>query len=226
MKFLIVGALGRMGREVIAAAKEGGDEIVGLDIKSAKLGDILVYGDVSKLPKNVDAIIDFSTATDRRKLIDFAVKNKIAYGLFSTAISKDDEKQFKKASKNISILMCQNASVGVNLLYKMTDFLSKNMKAADVVLTEYHHKQKKDISSGTAKNIEKILTENGINFTTGAYRVANEKGYHKVEFFMGDEIVTISHRANSRKIFAVGAVKAVKKLKNKPNGQYFDILDL
>ena len=56
--------------------------------------------------------------------------------------------------------MCSNASVGVNLMFKVADLIAENANHADFVLTEYHHKQKIDSPSGTARNLLQILLNN------------------------------------------------------------------
>ena len=111
-------------------------------------------------------------------------------------------------------------------VYEILKVICPKLTHADAVVTEYHHKQKLDSPSGTAKEIEKILEAEEINFNTCAFRVGNEKGYHKVQFFFGDEILEIAHRANSRKIFAAGAINAMHKLSSKPAGLYNNILEL
>lgn len=238
MKILLIGALGKMGREVATNTQNYGDEIsFGVECQEAVADscyakakhdfELVSEKNLSKIDgKNIDAIIDFSTSTDRAKYFEFATKYNIAYGLFSTNFTKNDEKYVKKSSKKIPILVCKNSSLGVNVLYKLAQVASQNLPHSQVVLTEYHHTQKLDMPSGTAKAIEKILSENNIDFQTSAFRVGNEKGYHKIEFFLGDEILTISHRANSRKIFACGALEAMHKLIRHQNGIFCDVLSL
>lgn len=227
MKILLIGSLGKMGKEISESVKNFNDKIIaGIDIQNGSNHDFKTYSTIPKSLSPVDAIIDFSTAKSRQNLIEFAYKNKIPYGMFSTVISKKDDDDLKNLSKIVPVLKCKNSSLGVNLLYLILKDICPKLKSADAVLTEYHHKQKLDSPSGTAKEIAKILNLNNIKFSTSAFRVGNEKGFHQVQFFFGDEILEISHRANSRKIFADGAIDAMHKLTTKPAGLYENILDL
>lgn len=227
MKILLIGSLGKMGKTIAESVSNTDDEIVaGIDITSVYENGFETYDTIPKALAHIDAIIDFSTAQSRQKLIEFAHHNKIPYGLFSTVISKQDEEGLKNLSKSVPVLKCKNSSLGINLFYLILKEICPKLKTADAVLTEYHHKQKLDSPSGTAKEIERILISNGVKFSTSAFRVGNEKGFHKLQFFFGDEILEISHRANSRKVFADGALDAMHKLLSKPAGLYESILDL
>ncbi len=227
MKILLVGSLGKMGREITNAVAETEDKIVlGIDTKDEKNSSFKTFHSLPKKLPPFDVIVDFSTAKSRKELFNLAKERKVPYGLFSTVISSEDEKDLNELSKFVPVLQTKNTSLGVNLLYEILKDICPRLTQADAVVTEYHHKQKLDSPSGTAKEIEKILEAEGINFISSAFRVGNEKGYHKVQFFFGDEILEISHRANSRKIFADGALKSIHKLSSKPAGLYNNILEL
>lgn len=227
MKILLVGSLGKMGKEITNAVAETGDKIVlGIDTKDEKNGSFKTFHALPKKLPSFDVIIDFSTAKSRKELFNLAKERKVPYGLFSTVISNEDEKELCELSKFVPVLQTKNTSLGINLLYEILKVICPKLTHADAVVTEYHHKQKLDSPSGTAKEIEKILEAEEINFNTCAFRVGNEKGYHKVQFFFGDEILEIAHRANSRKIFAAGAINAMHKLSSKPAGLYNNILEL
>lgn len=227
MKILLVGSLGKMGKEIAATVAETDDKIVlGIDTKNEKNG---AFKTLSTLPKRLppfDVIIDFSTAKSRKELFDLAREKGAAYGLFSTNISIDDEKELSQLAGFVPVLQTKNTSLGINLLYEILKYISPKLKHSDVVLTEYHHKQKLDNPSGTAKEIENILKAEDIHFYSSSFRVGDEKGVHKIQFFFSDEILEISHRANSRKIFADGAISAMHKLISKPAGLYNNILEL
>lgn len=136
--------------------------------------------------------------------------------------------------------MSGNMSVGVNVLCGLAAQAAKLLNgAADIEIIEKHHNQKIDSPSGTAKmlanEIEKALPAAPL-FTYGrhggdAKRVNGEIGIHsvrggtvvgehEVSFYLNDEVITISHSAASRKIFAEGAIKAAKFLVGKPAGLY------
>lgn len=226
MNILLIGALGRMGQEVCSYVKNGNDKIVaGIDIED-NLQSFPIYKNVDNVKENFDVIIDFSTSKNRKEYFQLAKKRMCPYGLFSSDIQLEDEKLFKNLAKFVPVLQCKNASLGMNVLYQVLKNLSPLLNHSDVVLTEYHHKEKIDVPSGTAKDILSILEKNNIFPQLSACRVGNEKGFHKIEFFLDNEILEISHRVNSRQIFASGAVSAMHKLMTKQSGFYTDILDL
>ena len=223
MNFLLIGCNGNMGRQVAeVVSQQKCDKIIaGIDTKKSENHlDFPVYLNTKKVNKKIDAIIDFSTCNNRQEYISFALKHNIPYACFSTICSSEDITLFENLAKSCPVLICKNTSIGVNLLYKLIDIACQYLPNADVAVNEYHHTLKKDMPSGTAKNIENILSKSNIKFTTSSFRVGTEKGTHSVQFFLEDEIIEINHRANSRKIFALGALNLVHKLPNQPNGIY------
>lgn len=202
MKIILIGSCGKMGQEV-KKNLEPGDKIV---------AEVDQNKPLTKRNLHADVIIDFSSASDRSKYFDYAKKWGVPYACFATGLTENDEKGLDALASEVKVLKCKNASKGVNLLYDLTALACKELQGADVVLTEIHHKAKKDSPSGTAKELEKILTEYGVNYETVCHRVGNEKGYHELKFFLGDEVVVLSHHAFSRSIFAKGALEKARKL--------------
>ena len=219
MRFVIIGINGKMGQEVKKSIQESKDTLVaGVDIKEDFSNN--VYSNLKDIPNQFDAVIDFSLAQDRQKYITFCKENKILYGCFATNLSKQDVKHLNELSKVVPVLMCNNASVGVNLMFKVADLLAENANHADFVLTEYHHKEKLDSPSGTARTLVSILNNKGASCSTISNRVGTEKGRHVLEVFWEDESLTIVHQANNRKIFAIGAIKLMNKLATQEKGLY------
>ena len=176
MKIVLIGFNGRMGKEIQECLCEG-DEIVQKIDKETKLNQ-KTYGDV---------IIDFSTAKNRNDFIKYSLRNKIPYCCFATNLTVDDINNFEKLSKQVPVLLCSNASVGVNAMFDIIKLATEKIKKADIVIEEYHHKNKIDKPSGTARRIENIFKENDLKFETQSYRVGNECGTHIVQFFMEDQ---------------------------------------
>ena len=218
MKFLLIGADGKMGKEIQSILSEKkSDSYVCFDKNYSNFEEILQKN------SKFDAIIDFSTAKSRTEYFCFSKQNSIPYACFSTNLSFEDEQNLKSLSEFVPVLCCTNASPGMNIFFKLTELICKYLPECDIVLTENHHKYKLDTPSGTAKQIEKILTSNNKNFTTHSNRVGNERGFHKLEFFLEDEVITISHQANSRKIFALGAIELTRNLCSLPPKFYINL---
>ena len=224
MKFVIVGINGKMGNAVRSVLYNSEDVLVaGIDIEEDFSKNI--YNSVYSIKEKFDAIIDFSTAISRKEIINFCYKNKITYGCFATNVSKDDEMLLKQLSKTNKVLLCDNASYGVHIMKKIAHLLSTMAVDADYVLTEYHHKQKKDAPSGTAKSLINILNKNNVECSVSSYRVGDEVGTHCLEVFLNNEKLTITHQATNRNVFAYGAVKLMHKLEQKTCGLYVGVLD-
>ena len=228
---MLIGSNGKMGQELTKIINQSKtDQIVAyVDIKNDTNNQNQHLPIYSTIPnktirsENTDfnIIVDFSTKINKDDIINCALLNKVPLAIFSTICSADDLKVLKQASKYIPVLHCQNTSLGVNTFLNILPMLKEIFDNADIVLEETHHKNKLDLPSGTAKLIEsKIKTLSHTPVFTHSLRVGNECGTHTLKLFMEDECLTISHRANSRKIFAIGAYNMIKKLSLKKPGFY------
>ena len=223
MKFLLIGCNGKMGKTIYSTAQEYGDDIsCGIDI-SIEEATFTTFTSTKNITEDFDAIIDFSTTSNHTNYIQLAINKKVPYGLFSTMLDNQTLNNLKTAAEIIPIIHCKNTSVGVNFLFELVSICAKQLQECDCAITEYHHKFKQDKPSGTASEIEKILINKNIQFLTSSFRVGNEKGTHKIEFFLNDEKISIEHVAYSRNIFAHGAIKLMHKLIKKEKG-YFNYL--
>lgn len=184
------------------------------------VGNTKIYKTVWSASKNYDIIVDFSTTSGKKDIIDFALTGKAPLAVFSTSYSEQDIILLKNASKNIPILLNQNASIGINAIFDILPSLTKKLNNADIIIDEIHHKTKKDSPSGTAKKLEQIISRQTNNVKTFSQRAGTECGYHKIQFFLEDEVITLSHRAYSRKIFVIGAIKMIEKLMQQKSGLY------
>lgn len=220
MNFIVVGCCGKMGELVAKELIDKKQNVYGVD-KNFKKSVLKCFDCIEKVCAKIDAIIDFSTANNREDYIEYARKNRIPYACFSTNISEKDLESFKMVSKEIPVLISANSSKGVGLLCDMVDVVSKALSECDITITEYHHKLKKDAPSGTAKKLQEIILNNNKCCQISSFRVGNEVGLHNVEFYFGDEVIQISHRANSKKVFSKGAVEMAMNLIKKKNGIYF-----
>ena len=175
----------------------------------------------------------------------FAEANGCGVVLGTTGYSEADLARIDVAATRIPVFKTANLSVGVNLMQALVrraaEFLGESF---DVEIIEKHHHLKKDAPSGTALMLAESVNEgrnNALGYVYGregivGARKENELGIHAVRggtivgehevLFCGDdEIVSISHSARSKRVFAAGAVKAAKWLVGKPAGKY-DMSDL
>lgn len=241
IKVILVGACGKMGRFIASTAENDPDvEIVaGVDQVKADLG-FPVFQDFSEVSGTADVLIDFSNPVLLEPMLAFAEKSSLPVVIATTGYSEEQIKRIHEAAQKIPVFFTFNMSVGVNLLCalakKAAEVLGNDF---DVEIIEKHHNQKVDAPSGTA-----IMLANAVNtvfddrmhyeydrHSKRQKRTGNEIGIHSVRggtivgehdvIFAGhDEVITVSHSAQSREVFAVGAMRAAKYLYAKKPGLY------
>ena len=218
--------------------------ICGVDLNVQKCTDIPLYSDFSDVKENVDVIIDFSSPSALRGELNWAKNEQVPVILASTGYSAEDLQFINDCAKEIAIFKTANLSIGINLLIKLVREAAERLNESfDVEIVEKHHRLKADAPSGTALmladsinnafngNKDYIYGREGLTEKRGkeigihAVRGGTIVGEHEVIFAGEDEIVTISHSARSKKVFAEGAVRAAKWIVGKPAGIY-DMQDL
>ena len=241
VNILLSGACGKMGNAVARCCKE--DEnlkiIAGVD-RAEMLCDFPVYksfDDVNVVP---DVIIDFSHISVLDSLLTFAIKNNVPVILATTGYSAEQIAKINDTANKIPVFFTANMSLGVNLLCSLAKSAAKILDDKfDIEIIEKHHNQKIDAPSGTALMLANAL--NGVFDDKYTYeydrhskrqkRSKNEIGIHAIRggtivgehdvIFAGhDEVITLSHSAQSKEVFAAGAVKAAKFIVGKPAGLY------
>ena len=242
IKIVISGSSGKMGRAVadVISARDDCAVSAGIDLNPEKYSDFTVYTKVSELPDIPDVIVDFTHPSALDGLLDYALTNGVALILASTGYTPEQTEKIKSASLQIPIFFTANMSLGINLLRE----LAKKAAAVlgdqfDVEIVERHHNQKLDAPSGTALMLAESIneardgmysyvydrhsvrrkrepTEIGIHSLRGGTIV----GEHEIVFAGRDEVITLSHSAASKEVFAVGAVNAAVFICGKSAGLY------
>ena len=247
-KIILCGACGKMGGNVLSLLSDDteAEVVCGVDLFPREIG-VPVYKSFADVKEQADVIVDFSSAENLRERLEYANANGLGIVLASTGFSADDLALIDEYAKSVAIFKTANLSLGVNLMQALckaaAQVLGDNF---DVEIIERHHNQKKDAPSGTALMLADTVNEafeNGKKYVNGregivGARTKNEIGIHAVRggtivgehevMFAGeDEIITISHSARSKRVFAVGAIRAAKFLKGKTAGRYEmkDLLD-
>lgn len=247
-KIILVGCNGRMGQMItgIVAEDEGAKIVAGVDPFGGQKNDYPVYETIEQCEVEADAIIDFSSSVDVEKRIDYAVNRQIPLVECSTGLSDEQVKYLLDAGKKVAVLRSANMSVGVNLLIKLVKEAAKKLASEgfDVEIVEKHHNQKLDAPSGTALALadsineamdhqyEYVYDRSQVRQKRGkkelgisAVRGGTIVGEHDVIFAGTDEVVTFSHTAYSRSVFAKGSVVGAKYLAKKGPGLY-DMADV
>jgi 4-hydroxy-tetrahydrodipicolinate reductase len=243
LNIILHGCHGKMGQTVahLLEADENSKIIAGIDAIDQGKNAFPVYKSLNECEADADVIIDFSTASAIDDLLDYCVQKQIPCVLCTTGLSEEQQKRVQEASQKVAILKSANMSLGINLLLKLLKEAAKVLAPAgfDIEIVEKHHNQKLDAPSGTALALadsikaslndelsytfdrsqtraKRQLTEIGISAVRGGTIV----GEHEVIFAGTDEVVTFSHTAYSKTIFAKGALEAAKFLAGKPPGLY------
>lgn len=210
MNFLIVGYKGKLGSEIFQIAKMK-HNVIGID-KEENLFDF----DKEKF----DAIIDVSTSQNSLKTLEFARKKRVPLVIGCTGHTSFEIQEIENAKDEIAIMRCSNFSVGITALnLALEQILKANF--SDAYVTEIHHKAKKDIPSGTAKKFEGIISKTNTKLhKTISVRQNEIVGKHKIELYLKNEHIILSHTAESRKCFADGAIFALENISKKKAGLY------
>ena len=237
LNILINGAKGRMGQAVAAAAKAAG----------VNVGAAIDVGDnAADALARCDVIIDFSSHQTTRALLELAVKERKAIVIGTTGHAAGERQELLALAAKVPCVWAGNFSVGVNLLFALTQRAASVLGAEyDAEVVEMHHRFKKDAPSGTAARLLEIILQerkldvsalrHGRSGITGerrstevgihALRGGDVVGDHTVMFAALGERIELTHKASDRAIFAQGAVRAAQwVIGQKPGG--YDMQDV
>jgi len=239
---IMSGCNGRMGQAVIKQAQAGGtiQVVAGYDMNSISQNGFPVYDDFNKIKEEADVIVDFTHISATPAVLAYAREKKIPLVLATTGISGDLEQQVLETAKEIPIFKSFNMSLGISLLLALVRQAAKVLgDTYDIEIIEKHHNQKLDAPSGTALMIAQAAKESLSFEPTVVYDRTKEHkkrdhkeigihavrggtivGEHEAMFIGPNEIVTISHSAQSRELFANGALKAAEFIIDKKPGIY------
>ena len=247
IKAIMHGCNGAMGQVISSLAETDGEMeiIAGVDLNTERKNGYPVYASLEECPR-ADVIIDFASAKAVDHLLDYCAATGTPVVLCTTGLSEEQIRRVEETAEKAAVLRSANMSLGINLLLKLVKEAARVLAAADfdIEILEKHHNRKLDAPSGTALALADSINEAmesqyhyvydrssrrqkrdpkeiGIQSVRGGSIV----GEHDVIFAGQDEVITISHTAYSRAIFAKGAVAAAKFLAGKTSGLY-DMADV
>lgn len=237
------GCNGKMGQVItgIVAADKDAEIVAGIDIVDNRQNPYPVFTNIDDCNVEADVIIDFASAKAIDKLLDYVETRKIPVVLCTTGLSEEQLARVEEVSKKVAVLKSANMSLGINTLFKVLKSVSPLLAEAgfDIEIVEKHHHFKVDAPSGTALALGDAINESlpekyEYKFDRSQDRIPRPKneigfssvrggtivGEHDVIFAGEDEVITFSHTAYSKSVFAKGAVEAAKFLKGQPAGHY------
>jgi len=232
----ISGAQGRMGQAIIKLAKQ--DESVKISALLEQKDHPKVTEKVEDLPvstnnsviEGTDVLIEFTLPEGTIENLKACVHHRVKMVIGTTGLSPSQIDEIKTASESIPIVYSSNMSIGVNVLFKLIEISASKLGKSDMNIEETHHVHKKDKPSGTAKTMGGIAEHaSGQNVNPiKSIRAGEVVGDHSIVFDTAEDVLTISHHAKDRSMFAKGALTAAKFLMDKETGLYNmqDVLDL
>ena len=239
LRVIINGYSGSMGKVLTKCVNEDSELQLVCGVSKDDLDvPFKTYHKMSDVEESADVIIDFSHHSTIDDVLGYATKTKTPLVIATTGFNEDELEKIKEASSIIPIFHSSNMSLGVNVLVKLVKEAAKALNGFDIEIIEKHHNKKLDAPSGTAvmiaNGIKEVLPDTECIY--GRYgrsekRSSNEVGIHAIRggtivgehtaIFAGhDEVVEIKHTAQSKDIFAKGAIAAAKFLVNQKAGYY------
>ena len=228
IKLGIAGVCGRMGRRIFELASKDNDFEIKLALEKKGIPAIGKEINRIKISSNpdgiflVDVFIDFTTAEATAVNLDYLARYRKAAVIGTTGLNSEQLNKIQEVSKVVPIVFSPNMSVGVNVLFSILPEITKRLGPDyRIEITEAHHRAKKDAPSGTAKKIGQILADaTSREIPIHAIRLGDIVGDHTIIFCGNSERIEITHRAHSRDLFALGALKAARWVVKKPAGLY------
>ncbi len=238
----LCGAGGKMGRAVNRLVQNTDDVriVAGFDINIPCDVDFPVYTSLDDVGEEIDVIIDFSHPSMTDAILDFAKTTAKPAVICTTGLSGEQISKIEETSKYTPVFFSANMSLGINLLIDLAKraatLLEDNF---DIEIIEKHHNQKIDAPSGTALAIADAIADTvsyEAEYTYDRHSVRKKRdkseigihavrggtivGEHSVIFAGCDEVIEVKHSATSKEVFAVGAIKAAKFIKDITPGLY------
>lgn len=229
----IIGSKGRMGKALVGAIADAGHDVAG----GADRDD-----DCAALARVSDVLVDFSAPDALERHLDAAVTARVPIVVGTTGLAERHHYLIDDAASDIAVLQTGNTSLGVTLLAHLVREAAARLGPDwDIEIAEMHHRLKVDAPSGTALLLGQAAadgrgidlaanSERGRDGLTGAraggtigfaaLRGGTVAGDHSVVFAGDEEVLTLTHRAENRTIFARGAVRAAAWLLGRPAGRY------
>jgi dihydrodipicolinate reductase len=242
INIVVCGANGKMGQTLVEAVSKTEDMRVaaGVDISpEVRQNPFPVYAKIEDCRENADIVIDFSRPEALGANIRFACRRGMALIIATTGFSDEEKQTAGKAAELIPVFMSANMSLGVSLQAELSRRAAECLgEAFDIEIIEQHHNQKVDAPSGTALVLAEAINgafldskellcgrcaksqKRGREIGIHAVRGGTLPGEHSVLFFGPDEVLEIRHTAQSRQIFAYGALRAARYIFGKPAGLY------
>ncbi|WP_423751307.1 4-hydroxy-tetrahydrodipicolinate reductase [Salinirarus marinus] len=250
-RLAVTGAGGHMGREVLEAAAPRDDVDVVLAVNRPPIEEVAGYDveDEADLPdllaaRDPDVLVDFTVPEPSVRYAEACAEAGVAAVVGTTGFDADERARLRAASESVPVLKAANFARGVAALRRAVREAVAALPGYDVELTETHHNRKRDAPSGTANtlldDVEDVRGETDrVHGREGdhpredgeigvhARRAGDVTGEHELLLAGNNEVLSLTHRAESRGVFAAGSLDAAAWLAGRDAGWYDfgDVLD-
>lgn len=228
IKLAVSGARGRMGQAIAKLADQDPELTLTTLLEHSEHPEIgSAFHGVTLSKENADiagcgALIEFTLPDGTMKNLEAAVRHNVPIVIGTTGFTDAQHAQILEAAKKIPIVLASNMSIGVNTLFKLISIAADKINPTAISISETHHIHKKDKPSGTAKTMAEVA-EKSSGLSVGdveSIREGEVIGDHTIRLESGEDVLTISHHAKDRSMFARGALTAAKYLQGKAPGLY------
>ncbi len=240
-KIILCGCMGHMGKVItsIVEKNENCEIVAGVDINVSSSLTFPIYKNIGEVTETADVVVDFSHPSLLTPILEYIKSKKnLSVVLSTTGYSPEQVEEIHKASQLSPVFYSRNMSLGVNLLLELCKKAAKVLGPDfDIEVIEKHHNQKIDAPSGTALMIAEGINEvreSRFMYDRHTQRKKRDKdeigihavrggtivGEHEVIFAGNQELISISHSAQSKELFAYGAVNAAIFMDGKATGLY------
>jgi 4-hydroxy-tetrahydrodipicolinate reductase len=241
MRVVVTGATGRTGGAVAREVAERDHDLVPVSREPAGTvagADLQPAEDLPALLEDADALVDFTVPVASGEYVAEATEAGVPAVVGTTGFDEDGLSALREAAEAVPVLKASNFARGVQALLNVVREAATALPGYDVELTETHHNGKRDAPSGTANTLLDELDDargEALDRTYGregedprepgqvgvhVRRAGNVRGEHEVMFADNDEVLSLTHRAESRGVFAAGAVDATEWLPGREAGWY------
>lgn len=224
----------------LAAEDEHINITAGIDINTEIKNTYPVFRHAAECTEKADVLIDFSHPSAFSEVLDFCLDSHLPAIICTTGLSTEQIGRLKSAAAELPVFFSANMSLGINLLTALAKKAAAVLSGSfDIEIVERHHNRKLDAPSGTAlaiadsicdalpeeysyiydrHNVRRKRRKNeiGIHSVRGGTIV----GDHEIIFAGTDEVIELKHSAQSKEVFATGALTAAKFLARQANGLY------
>ena len=248
LRLILSGCNGRMGRAVehLCAAQPDLEIAAGFDLLGTGDRDFPVFSSPAEFQGQADAVIDFSSPAALPALLDFCTARHVPVVLATTGYSQEQLAAIDRAAERIPVFRSANMSLGVNVLLTLVRQATAALGGDyDIEIVEKHHNKKVDAPSGTALMLadaaaSALPCQPDYVYDRHSVRRARAKeeigicsvrgggivGDHDVLFAGENEVITLSHSAMSREVFASGAIRAARFLSGVASPGLYSMTDL